>query len=92
MNPQRIKAVLNHDGIEAETPRQAIKEAFRAKIIREGEGWIDMLEDRNKTSHIYNEKEALIIYRKIKEQHFPLLKEYLAKMGGRGGEEEKRGW
>ena len=31
-------------------------------------------EDRNKTSHIYDEKEALKIYKKIKKSHFKVLK------------------
>lgn len=35
-----------------------------------------MLEDRNKTSHIYDEKQALKIYKKIKESHFSLLKAF----------------
>jgi nucleotidyltransferase substrate binding protein (TIGR01987 family) len=68
---------LNYNGIEAETPRAVIKEAFRAKMIKDGEGWIDMLEDRNKTSHIYDEKQAMDMYKKIKEKHFLLLEDFI---------------
>jgi len=68
------KAVLNHIGIEASSPRAVIKEAFKANVMKDGEGWIDMLEDRNKTSHIYDEEQALTIYNKIKKTHFSLLK------------------
>lgn len=70
------KAILNHNGVEVETPRLVIKEAFKAKIIQDGQGWIDMLEDRNKTSHIYDEAEALKIYKKIKKSHFKLLRDF----------------
>jgi len=70
------KAVLNHAGIEAETPRLIIKEAFKAKMVEDGQGWIDMLEDRNKTSHIYDERQALEIYGKIKKSHFKLLEAF----------------
>lgn len=70
------KSILNYNGIEAETPRLVIKEAFKAKIVHDGQGWIDMLEDRNKTSHIYDEKQALEIYRKIKDNHFKLLRDF----------------
>ncbi len=69
-----MRAVLNYNGIEAESPRVVVKEAFKLKIIQNGEDWIDMLEDRNKTSHIYDEKEALRIYKKIKKTHYKLLK------------------
>jgi nucleotidyltransferase substrate binding protein (TIGR01987 family) len=70
------KAILNYNGIEAETPRVVIKEAFSAKLIGDGQAWIDMLEDRNKTSHIYDEKQALKIYRKIKDDHARLLETF----------------
>lgn len=67
------KFVLNYNGIDADSPRLVIKEAFRTKLIKEGQAWIDMLEDRNKTSHIYDAKEAFKIYTKIKENHYKLL-------------------
>ncbi|MCP4652182.1 MAG: nucleotidyltransferase [Candidatus Omnitrophica bacterium] len=68
-----IKAVLDYNGVEATTPRAAIKEAFVAKMIDDGEAWIEMLEDRNKTSHIYDEKQAIKIYRRIKDRYYKLL-------------------
>lgn len=74
------KFILAYNGIEAETPRAVIKEAFKAKFISDGDGWIDMLEDRNKTSHIYDEKQALKIYKKIKASHFDLLKDFAVKV------------
>lgn len=72
------KRILAYLGIEVETPRMIVKEAFKAKLITDGDGWIDMLEDKNKTSHIYDEKQALKIYKKIKTSHFQLL-EYFCK-------------
>ena len=57
-----------------------IKESFSEGMITNGEGWIDMLEDCNKTSHIYDEAEALKIYAKIKEAHFSLLEEFHLKI------------
>lgn len=70
------KAVLNYNGVEVDSPRLVIKEAFKIGMIKEGDRWIDMLEDRNRTSHIYDEKEALNIYKKIKETHFSSLKNF----------------
>lgn len=75
-----MKAVLAQNGIEASSPRKAIKESFRAKLIQEGEAWIDMLEDRNKTTHIYDESEAKTIYTKIKEVHAKHLEELLSQV------------
>ncbi|MCK4935985.1 MAG: nucleotidyltransferase substrate binding protein [Elusimicrobiales bacterium] len=70
-----LKAILYFQGIEANSPRMVVKEAYKAKLIKEGDLWIDMLEDRNKTSHIYDEKQSLKIYKKIKKTHIKLLNE-----------------
>jgi len=37
------------------TPRNVIKEAFAARILSDGQVWIDMLDHRNLLSHTYNE-------------------------------------
>ena len=72
-----LRTILAYNGIEAAAPRQAIKEGFRANIIEDGDSWIDMLEDRNKTSHIYDENQALVIYNKIKNNHFKVMENFL---------------
>lgn len=36
------------------TPRQVLKEAFTAKVIADGQVWIDMLDQRNLLSHTYD--------------------------------------
>ena len=37
------------------TPRQVLKEAFAAKILPDGQVWIDMLDHRNLLSHTYDQ-------------------------------------
>lgn len=37
------------------TPRQVLKEGFAAKIIADGQVWIDMLDHRNLLSHTYDQ-------------------------------------
>ena len=44
-----LRLMLLNEGIKSNTPRAVLKEAYLAKLIGDGEGWIDMLEDRNKT-------------------------------------------
>ena len=36
------------------TPRQVLKDAFAAKILKEGPVWMDMLDHRNLLSHTYD--------------------------------------
>ncbi len=69
-----MKDYLDYKGIEAATPRDVIKEAYQAKLISNGDQWIQMLEDRNTTSHVYDEEEIRKIYNNIKNIHFPQLK------------------
>ncbi|MDO8489704.1 MAG: nucleotidyltransferase substrate binding protein [Candidatus Omnitrophota bacterium] len=68
-----MKAVLERNGIQAGTPRDAIKESYQAGIIENGQSWIKMLESRNQTSHIYNKSKARVIYRKIKKDYKKLF-------------------
>lgn len=54
--------------------RDAIREAFSKGLIEEGQGWMNMLADRNRTSHTYNEETAEAILANISQQHHALLK------------------
>ena len=72
--------VLEYRGIEANNPRSIIKELFKEEMIQDGELWIRMLEDRNKTSHIYDENQAKVIYDKIKRNYYRLLEEFKQKL------------
>ena len=38
--------------------RDAIRKGFQLGLIKNGDGWMDMLKSRNKTSHTYNEETA----------------------------------
>lgn len=68
-----LKTKLAFMGIEVNSPREAIKEAYKAKLIHEGDAWIKMLEDRNRTSHAYDEAKSKAIYLDIVGKYFGLL-------------------
>ncbi len=68
-----LQVVLAFEAIDVQTPRAIIKEAFQKGLIQNGDEWIQMLEDRNKTSHIYDEIQANAIYQKIKNKYCSLL-------------------
>ncbi len=54
--------------------RDTIREAFSKGLIGDGHAWMQMLTDRNRTSHTYNEETAEAILINIRLQHHPLLK------------------
>lgn len=55
--------------------RDTIREAFSKGLVTEGQGWMNMLIDRNRTSHTYNEETAEAILANIRQSHHPLLKD-----------------
>lgn len=44
--------------LEVYSPRSVIKESYKQDLIENGELWLDILEDRNLTSHTYDENIA----------------------------------
>ena len=77
-----MKLYLEDQGIldEAVAPRSTIRCAFKHKLISDGDIWIEMMLDRNRTSHMYDETTALNIVKLVKEKYifeFEKLKEFL---------------
>lgn len=68
-----IKALLVYEGFECAGPRSCIKEGARRGFLTDGEIILDMLEDRNKTTHIYDETTAEDIFKNIKEKYVLLI-------------------
>ena len=68
-----IKAILEYEGIEANSPRASIREGFKANIVENPAKWLDMLEKRNLSNHPYDEETAEEIYKAIKKEYFALL-------------------
>jgi nucleotidyltransferase substrate binding protein (TIGR01987 family) len=60
--------------------RDATREAFKLDIIHDGETWMDMIKDRNQTSHTYNEDTAKRIVSNIQQRFFPLFVELASTM------------
>jgi len=54
--------------------RDAIQIAFNRDLIKDGEGWMQMLKDRNLTSHVYNEEVAEDIAKNINEKYYNLIR------------------
>jgi nucleotidyltransferase substrate binding protein (TIGR01987 family) len=51
-----MKDFLEGKGIETPYPRDVLKQAFAAGLIRDGDIWMRMLDQRNLLSHTYDEK------------------------------------
>ena len=67
-----LKRMLAAEGIETSTPREALQEAFQAHWLADETAWLEMLRDRNLTSHVYDEAISIQIVARIR-QNFPEL-------------------
>lgn len=74
------KVALKQQGIEANSPREVIKQAFKVGIIENGDGWLGMLDDRNLSSHVYDEDQAQKIENNIEGEHYLLLQQLERKL------------
>ena len=53
--------------------RDATRMAFKLGLIEDGDSWMDMIRDRNRTSHTYNQDTAQAIADNIKQRFFGLF-------------------
>ncbi|HAF00051.1 MAG TPA: nucleotidyltransferase [Methylophilaceae bacterium] len=60
--------------------RDATREAYNKGLVQDGEGWMAMIQSRNKTSHTYNQAVANEIVEAITQTYFMLFKELLHKL------------
>lgn len=71
-----MKDYLTEEGYsDINSPRTAIKKSFETGIINDGELWLELLQTRNLTSHIYDEKTAVKIEMLIRSMYITLLKQ-----------------
>lgn len=70
-----LKDLLFHEGVDAKTPREVIRQSFAMGYIGEddAETLLDALDQRNLLSHVYLEDAAVEAERLINETYYPLL-------------------
>ena len=71
-----LQLYLEHQGLECGGPRATLKKAFTEGLIatpEEADVWLQMLDDRNLTSHAYDEALATRIYRHVAQDYVTLL-------------------
>jgi nucleotidyltransferase substrate binding protein (TIGR01987 family) len=71
-----------NEGIEVSSPKGTLKESFRQGLIQESEEqlFVQMLEDRNLSTHLYDEHETIEIFKRVSSRHMPLLKTILSRL------------
>lgn len=68
-----LKRLLEQDGVQTMTPKDALQRAFQAGWLDDEARWLEMLRDRNQTSHLYDEGIALQVVEHVRV-NLPVLR------------------
>lgn len=60
-----LQRALLEEGLDAKTPREMVTKAYQSGWVENEKLWLQMLKNRNETSHTYNEDLAEKIYNRI---------------------------
>ena len=82
-----MKIFLYHEGIAVNAPRSAIRKSFENELISDVEGWLDMLESRNLSTHTYDENTAKEIYKSIADKYIFLFEEFDERIKNKFGDD-----
>lgn len=72
-----LHAQLEHEGDSAMSPRACIKRAYQLGIVSDEEGSLEMIADRNRSVHLYDEKVSHTIFERIKKPYLTIFQETL---------------
>ena len=77
-----LKDRMEYDGVAmaSVTPRSVIRTAAASGLIDDGQAWIDMLEDRRKTSHRYDIELREEVLGNIRDSYLPVLEALQARL------------
>jgi len=76
-----MKDYLEYEGYQnINGSRSASRTAFKIGLIGEGQTWMDMIESRNRTVPVYDEKILNTEFLKIEDHYFPLFKQLYEQM------------
>ncbi|HQO99111.1 MAG TPA: HI0074 family nucleotidyltransferase substrate-binding subunit [Caldisericia bacterium] len=76
-----IKVYAKKEGLDCNSPRECFKIAFQIKLIDYDNNFLKMIEDRNLTTHIYDESIADDVYSRL-SLYLNLFKKLLEKIKG----------
>jgi nucleotidyltransferase substrate binding protein (TIGR01987 family) len=62
--------------------RDATREAFKNEMVIDGEGWMEMIKDRNRAVHTYDEESAIVLIDRTVSVYYPLFVAFKKRMEG----------
>lgn len=74
-----IQECARGEGLDCQSPKGCLKLAFKTGWIEDEQGWLAMIEDRNRTTHTYDEQLARDVFGRL-PGYLPLLEVLLLKI------------
>lgn len=68
---KNLKRILEIEGFNPKSPRETFEFAYKSDIIENEELWLNMIRDRNITTHVYDQDEIDRIYNNIVKNYYP---------------------
>ena len=60
-----LQVFLREQELVCRSPKECLKEGFKMGLVEDDAKWIEMFEDRNLTSHTYDEKTADAVFDRL---------------------------
>ncbi len=77
-----LKKLLKTQGHESLGAKDVFSQAYRLGFLQEEKNWLKMIEDRNQTSHVYDEESAKKIVSRIQSEYEALFIDLIARLEG----------
>lgn len=75
-----LRARLEHDGHPVTTARAAFARAYQLDLLDDEATWLEMIEDRNRSVHVYNEDDARTLAERVAAHHLRALRALLTRL------------
>jgi nucleotidyltransferase substrate binding protein (TIGR01987 family) len=72
------RLIFDFEKTKTQSPRESAAVAFRLGWLENEDAWMNMLDDRNRTSHTYNEDKAHEVYARIPTHYHTMRSTYNA--------------
>lgn len=69
---------LEDEGFTLVSPKQILRQAHQSGLLANGEIWLQALEDRNLTTHTYDEAKSRAVEQTIREEYAPAMAQLAA--------------
>lgn len=60
-----LRRFLQQEGVDTASPKSTLRHAYRRGLLDREQLWLDMLEDRSRSSHVYDADTARAIFGRL---------------------------